>query len=54
MTGLISSIIILACGIGFLIQALKLYKDCEVASAQKLMFGSFIYLPVVQLALLFG
>ncbi len=54
MTGLISSIIILACGIGFLIQALKLYKDCEVASAHKLMFGSFIYLPVVQLALLFG
>lgn len=54
MTGIISSTIILACGIGFLIQALKLYKDCEVRSAQKLMFGSFLYLPLVQLAILFG
>jgi protoheme IX farnesyltransferase len=54
MTGLIASSIILACGIGFLLQAFKLYRDCEISSAQKLMFGSFIYLPAVQLALLFG
>ncbi|MDQ3109967.1 MAG: protoheme IX farnesyltransferase, partial [Bacteroidota bacterium] len=54
LSGLISAIIILACGVGFLIQALKLYRDCEISSARKLMFGSFIYLPAVQLALLFG
>ncbi len=54
MSGTISAVIILVCGIGFLLQALKLYRDCEVTAAQKLMFGSFIYLPVVQLALLFG
>ncbi|CAN5343701.1 heme o synthase [soil metagenome] len=54
MNGIISAIIILACGVLFLLQALKLYRDCEVRSAQKLMFGSFIYLPAVQLALLFG
>lgn len=54
MTGIISSIIILACGIGFCIQAIQLYQNCEVRSAQKLMFGSFLYLPIVQLAILFG
>jgi protoheme IX farnesyltransferase len=54
LTGIISASIILICGIGFLIQALKLYRDCEISSARKLMFGSFIYLPAVQLALLFG
>jgi heme o synthase len=54
MTGIISAAIILVCGTGFLLQALKLYRDCEVSSARKLMFGSFIYLPAVQLALLFG
>jgi protoheme IX farnesyltransferase len=54
MSGIISSIIILICGTGFLLQAFKLYRTCEVSAAQKLMFGSFIYLPAVQLALLFG
>ena len=54
MTGIISAAVILVCGIGFLLQALQLYRDCEVSSARKLMFGSFIYLPAVQLALLFG
>ena len=54
MHGSVGTIIVLACGTGFLLQAFKLYRDCEVSSAQKLMFGSFIYLPVVQLALLFG
>ena len=33
----------------FTVQAVKLYADCEIRSAQKLMFGSFIYLPVVQM-----
>ena len=36
-------------GIFFAAQAVKLYSDCEIRSAQKLMFGSFIYLPVVQI-----
>jgi protoheme IX farnesyltransferase len=46
--------VILACGILFLLQAFQLYRTCDVRSASRLMFGSFIYLPVVQLALLFG
>jgi protoheme IX farnesyltransferase len=30
----------------------KLYKECSVKAARELMFGSFIYLPVVQIILL--
>ena len=33
--------------------AFKLLKNLDVPSAQKVMFGSFFYLPVVQLVLLF-
>ncbi|HLG03718.1 MAG TPA: heme o synthase [Bacteroidia bacterium] len=54
ISGSIAAVIIFATGFLFLIQALKLFRDCEVRSASRLMFGSFIYLPVVQLALLFG
>ncbi|MEO5673884.1 MAG: heme o synthase [Chitinophagales bacterium] len=52
-TGWVSAIIILVCGIVFLYQALLLYKNSEVTAARRLMFGSFFYLPVVQLALYF-
>jgi heme o synthase len=54
MSGTISAIVILICDALFLIQAMQLYRTCEVKAASRLMFGSFIYLPVVQLALLFG
>ena len=33
--------------------AFKLMRNRDIGSAQKLMFGAFLYLPVVQLALLF-
>lgn len=54
MCGVVAGVIITICGLLFLWQAYTLYKDCTVKSAQRLMFGSFIYLPVVQLAVLFG
>ena len=54
MSGTVSAIIIIACGAMFLWQAYKLFTDCSVKSAQRLMFGSFIYLPLVQLAVLTG
>ena len=54
MIGTVSAIIILACSIGFSYQAYKLFTDCTVKSAKQLMFGSFLYLPIVQLAVLFG
>ncbi|HVW96530.1 MAG TPA: heme o synthase [Mucilaginibacter sp.] len=43
----------LICGIAFLYLALKLLSDRQIASAKKLMYGSFFYLPVVQLMFLF-
>lgn len=54
MIGNVSAVIILLCGAGFSYQAYKLYMDCSVKSAKQLMFGSFLYLPIVQLAVLFG
>ena len=54
MSGFISAIIILICGIFFTYQAYTLYKECTIEAARKLMFGSFIYLPVVQIAVMLG
>ena len=42
------------CGLVFSFQAFVLVKKLDVKSAQSLMFGSFIYLPIVQLVLLFN
>lgn len=52
MTGSIAGVVILICGILFAIRAYRLYKSCSVEAASKLMFASFIYLPVVQIAIL--
>jgi len=43
----------LVCGLVFLYLAFKLLKDLEIPSAKKLMYGSFFYLPIVQLMFLF-
>jgi len=43
----------LICGLVFLYLAFKLLKDRDIPSAKKLMYGSFFYLPVVQLMFLF-
>ncbi|MCE2786496.1 MAG: heme o synthase [Bacteroidota bacterium] len=51
-TGLVSALVCIA-GAGLLIwYALKLYRSCENADAKKLMFASFFYLPLVQIAYL--
>lgn len=54
MSGSISVIIISVCSVFFIRQAYTLYKECTVEAARKLMFGSFAYLPLVQLAVMFG
>jgi heme o synthase len=54
MSGSISAVVISICGILFSLQAYKLYQDLTIESARKLMFGSFIYLPIVQLAVMIG
>src|ERR1043165_9751980 len=49
MAGWFSALIVLLCGILFLYQSIMLYKECSVVVARRLMFGSFLYLPVVLL-----
>lgn len=51
-TGPVSAIIVTVTGLGFLYQAFRLYKSCEHKDARNLMFGSFLYLPIVLIALL--
>lgn len=43
----------LLCSLGFLYLAFMLLRTLQIESAKKLMYGSFIYLPVVQLMFLF-
>ncbi len=54
MSGIISAIVISICGLLFIYQAQKLFNQLTVKYAQNLMFGSFVYLPVVQLAIMSG
>lgn len=51
MTGFVSVLVCTAAGLFFTWQAWKLYQNCNVSSARTLMFGSFVYLPLVQLTL---
>jgi protoheme IX farnesyltransferase len=53
MAGPVSAIITTICGIYFLWKAIKLHNSLDIADARKLLYASFVYLPVVQLALLF-
>ena len=50
ITGIISGTIAVVCAILFLIQTIKLIKDYSRNSALRVMFGSFIYLPIVQIS----
>ena len=52
ISGQVSLYIILACNIGMVIQSLRLYKTMDVKAARRVMFSSYIYLPIVLLALL--
>ena len=51
VTGIISSIVIIIAGVFFMMRAIKLYQTLTIESAKALMFGSFIYLPVIQIAM---
>lgn len=51
MVGFIGNLFIVAAGVVFLWMAWKHYTKCDDKSARVLMFGSFLYLPVMQLAL---
>jgi protoheme IX farnesyltransferase len=52
LTGINSGIVATLCGVLFLAQTFSLMKDCSQKSALRIMFGSFLYLPIVQIAYL--
>lgn len=52
LTGINSGIVATICGVLFLAQTFSLMRDCSRKSALKIMFGSFLYLPIVQIAYL--
>lgn len=52
MSGKISLWIVLACNLFMVVQSLRLVKDMDVKAARRVMFSSYIYLPIVLLALL--
>ena len=51
MTGSTSAIIAVICGVLFVMQTLYLMRTCTKKAAMNIMFGSFLYLPIVQIAL---
>jgi heme o synthase len=52
MTGLNSAIVATVCGVAFFAQTFSLMKTGSRQSALRIMFGSFLYLPIVQIAYL--
>ncbi len=52
ITGIKSAIAVTICGVLFLAQTFALMKSGDRKSALKIMFGSFLYLPIVQIAYL--
>jgi protoheme IX farnesyltransferase len=52
-TGIYSLVIASVLGIGFFLYAYKLYHSLEVSDARKLMFASFVYLPIIQFVYVF-
>jgi protoheme IX farnesyltransferase len=51
ITGSIAAVVVLVTGVYYAFEAYRLYKNLDDKSATRLMFASFIYLPVVQLVL---
>jgi len=49
LTGTATLIVALVSGAAFCFLAFKLYFSCEIKDARKLMFASFIYLPILQI-----
>ena len=52
MSGLIALVIVLVANLAMVMQCVRLYREMTVKAARRVMFGSYIYLPVVLLSLL--
>ncbi len=53
ISGVVSMWIVMAANIFIVVQCFRLYLEMDVKAARRVMFSSYIYLPVVFLALLF-
>jgi protoheme IX farnesyltransferase len=51
-TGMISAVVVMMCNVFMVVQSIRLYQQMDVKSARRVMFSSYIYLPIVLLALL--
>jgi protoheme IX farnesyltransferase len=49
ITGMTSAIVATVCGSLFLMQTFNLMRQCTDKAARQIMFGSFFYLPIVQI-----
>lgn len=52
ITGIYSAMVATVCGVAFFAQTFALMKTGSRQSALRIMFGSFLYLPIVQIAFL--
>ena len=52
MSGIISLVVVVIANLFMVAQCVRLYREMTVKAARRVMFGSYIYLPVVLLALL--
>jgi heme o synthase len=52
MTGMVSLVIVLLANLVMLWFCIRLFREMDLKSARRVMFGSYIYLPVVLLSLL--
>ena len=51
ISGFTAGVITTVCGVLFFAQTFYLMKKCSQKAAKYIMFGSFLYLPIVQIAL---
>ena len=52
MSGIVSMVIVAIANVVMLWQCIRLFREMDVKAARRVMFGSYIYLPVVLLSLL--
>ncbi len=52
ISGKISMYVLIVCNLFMIWQCIKLYQQMDVKAARKVMFSSYIYLPIVYLALI--
>jgi protoheme IX farnesyltransferase len=52
-TGTLTLVIATLCSAIFFMYAFRLYHSCETSDARKLMFASFVYLPIIQFLYVF-